>query len=62
MTEQINNNLNPNWAPLLLNSRACGGLDQQLRLSVYDFDHDGTHVRPAPIPCTSAAFGQDHRP
>jgi hypothetical protein len=44
MTEQIQNNLNPVWRPLLLNAAACGGMDQQLRLSVYDYDSDGTHV------------------
>jgi hypothetical protein len=44
MTEQIQNNLSPIWRPLLIPTIACGGMDEQLRLSVFDYDNDGTHV------------------
>lgn len=43
-TEWIKNDLNPVWKPLTLSVNSCGGLHQELAISVYDYDSDGTHV------------------
>lgn len=43
-TEWIKNDLNPVWKPLTLSVNSCNHIHQELAISVYDYDSDGTHV------------------
>jgi len=42
-SEVIDNNLNPFWRPIELDVDACGGLQNDVRVEVVDFDDNGDH-------------------